>query len=383
MLARTLTLTDLTLFGIASIMGSGGFNLIGTGVRSGGYMWPVALGIATVLLMGSAHSYAGAFERFKDNTSESDMIQSIFGPIASHIGSGSILLYNIASIIVILTFCTKTILPTSSWLCQVSLTIVMMGAMAGVAFLGIDVNKDIIGSMTGFLVAMLVVAAAIGVAGVFTQPIPRLGAPGGFMNSLWMFFFILVGFDVNMKFAEETKDESDIPKSFYLTNGASAILTLCIAAAIALWLPSLTADTEHNAFPMLFARLFGSWIGEPLKWIVLAFILLTSFVVFLSTTRYLYGLGDNVPWLSPLREINAANAPWKAIAAVFGAGSVFALLNNVNLLVMITDVGFAVIAALVAGSVSIADWRDGRLGSAAINGATGAGFLGLLASAVI
>lgn len=385
MLTRSLSLMDLTLFGIASIMGSGGFNLIGTGIRSGGSLWLLALAIPFVLLMGLAHSYAGAFERFKKNTSESDMIQSIFGPIASGAGSVSILLYNIASILVILTFCTKAILPSHSWCSQISLTIFMLAAMAGVAFLGIDVNKDIIGSMTGFLVAMLVIASMLGVIGVSTKSIPSLTLPdsGGFMTSLWTFFFVLVGFDVNMKFAEEAKHDKDIPTSFYLSNGISAVLTLCIAAAIIVWLPNLTAGQENDAFHLLFSQVVGQWIDAPLKWVIIAFILLTSFIVFLSTARYLYGMGENVTWLAPLKETNAAKAPWKAITAVFGIGSVIALLNNVHILVMITDIGFAVIAALVAGSVSVADWREGKTGSAVINGATGAGFLGLLASALI
>ena len=62
-LKRTLTLTDLTLFGVTSIMGSGGFNFIGRGVGSGGSWWPAAVGIAAVLLMGAAYAYDGAFQR--------------------------------------------------------------------------------------------------------------------------------------------------------------------------------------------------------------------------------------------------------------------------------------------------------------------------------
>jgi hypothetical protein len=58
-------------------------------------------------------------------------------------------------------------------------------------------------------------------------------------------------------------------------------------------------------------------------------------------------------------------------------------MNNTDSLVKITDLGFASIASLIAGSVAVADWRDGKIGSAAISGATGASFLGLIASAFL
>lgn len=381
MLNRTLTLTDLTLFGVASIMGSGGFNLIGSGVRQGGAMWPWALGISAILLMGSAFTYTGAYERFKKNTSETDILQSVFGPIVESCGSGLIIVYNIVTVIVILVFCSKMMLPSWSWVCQVSLTLFMLAGMSGFALLGIDLNRDVINGMTWALIGVLASAVALGGYGVATHGIPVMPMPShdGFMKSLWMFFFVLVGFNTIMKFSEETKVDSDIPKSFYLSNAVSIALTVGVAVAMTIWLPGLAVNQEPIAFELLFAKFLGRGILEPFKWVVLAFLLLTTFVVFLATTRYLYSM----EWLPVLKEVNAAKAPWAAIASVFGGGSLFALINHTETLVMITDLGFAIIAALVAGAVSVADWRDGNLVSSVINGATGTGFMGLIASAFL
>jgi len=381
-LKRSLTLTDLTLFGVAYIMGSGGFNLIGEGVRSGGAMWPVTLGIPAVLLMGSAFTYAGAFDRFKENTSESDIIRSVFGPWAEGIGTIAILVYNIVSIIVILVFCSKLMLPSAPWISQVSLTLFFLVAMAYLGLAGIDCNKQIIELFSWSLIGILVLATLLGGVGALTQPsaTPSMPTHAGFMNSLWMFFFILVGFNAIVTFADETKDKTDIPAAFYLSNGISILLTAGVALAIATWLPNLTGAQESKAIGFLFSKFLGSWFMGPFTWITLAFLLTTTFVVFLATTRYLYGLGDTFP---ALKEVNAAKAPWAAIASVFGCGSVLALLNNTELLIIITDLGFAVIAALVAGSVAITDWREGKLGSAAVSGATSAGFLGLITAAFL
>jgi len=366
-------------------MGSGGFNLIGAGVRHGGVLWPWALGISAVLMMGSAFTYASAFDRFKKNTSESDMIRSVLGPVAEGVGATAILVYNIVSVAVILVFCSKLLMPTGSWSCQVALTLFFLSCMTGIALLGIDVNKEMIDVTSWALIGILVAAVGLGCYGLATQTVPTLAVPShaNFMSSLWMFFFVLVGFDAVMKFAEETTEEADIPTAFYLSNFVSIALTAGVAIAMAIWLPRLVGSQDSSALGLLFSKFLGGWIMEPFKWAIAVFLLLTTFVVFLSTTRYLYGLGEKSKELGVLTEVNAAKAPWVSIGAVFGAGSLLALLNNTELLVMITDLGFAVIAALVAGSVTIADWREGKVGTAAVSGATTAGFAGLIASAFL
>jgi hypothetical protein len=305
--------------------------------------------------------------------------------VASWAGSGAIVGYSVASIVVILVFCTKMIIPAYSWACQVSLTILMLGGMTALSMLGIELNKTLLDMFSWFLVAALGAIAVVGGVGAVTQPIPSLGAPtmAGFIESLWMFFFILVGFDALMKFAQEAKDENDIPKSFYLSNGISIGLTTAIAIAIMFWVPNLSVANESMAIENMLGKIFGGWIAEPAKLTMIAFLLSTTFVVFLSVSRYLYSLGDSVEWLAPMKAVNAVNAPWKAILAVFGVGSLISILNNIHLLVRFTDIGFAVIAALVAAAVSVADWREGKVESAAINGLTGAGFVGLLASAFV
>jgi len=384
MLEQSLTLTNLTLFGVASILGSGGFNLIGKGVRSGGSWWPLALAGAAILLTGSAFSYAGAYQRFKTNTSESDIIEAEIGVGAAWLGSGAILSYNIVSIVVIMVICSKIIAPTGSWLLQVIISIFMLACMAGLALYGIDVDKYFTDTTTYALIGVLVIAALLGLVGAFIEPksSPTI-ASGDFMTSLWMFFYVLIGFDAVMKFTEETKVESDVPTAFYLSNGVSIALTVGVASAIALWLPQLTMETEGNALGLLFAKFFGKGVIGPFRWLIVLFLMLTTFVVFLATSRYIYGVGQKYEDLKPLTAVNDMQAPWVAILSIFGVGAALTAVNHVESLVIITDMGFAVIAALVAASVAAADWRDGEIVSATANSVTTAGFLGLIASAFL
>ena len=380
MLKQTLTLTDLTLFGVATIIGSGGFNLIGHGVRSGGSWWPMAATMAATLVMGSAWTYASAFERFKTNTSESDIISTALGVDAENIGSLAILVYSIASIVVILVICSQLLLPTGTWVMQTGLTIGILVAMTAVAFFGIDVDKAIISTMTWGIIGTLLVACGFGLTHgpVPTLPVPT---PKNFLHSLWMFFFVFIGFDSLMKFTEETKDPADIPTAFYLSNGISVLLLFGVATAIATWI-RLTPQNEVMAIESLFALFVGSWFRTPFTWIIIAFLLITAFVVFLSTSRYLFGLGEKGGILAPFATTED-NVPWVSILSVFGAGAGVAMINNVDILVMITDFGFSIIGGLVATAACVADWRDGLVGSAIVDGGVAAGFVAMLLTGLV
>lgn len=373
MLTRSLTLMDLVLFGIAANMGSGGFSLIGTGVHEGGAWWPLALLLAGVLMMGAAFTYSDAFERFHTSTSESDIVRNAFGPLASLLGTGSIVFYSLASIVVILILCANIALPGGSWISHVGLTIASLAGMSGLALGGIDPNKEIITGFTWSLIGVLILASLMGITSTRT---PEVG-PTNFMNSLWMFLFVLMGFDVLMKFAEETEDDANIPAAFYLSNGLSILLTAAVAAAITYGLPR--SQQNMTAIASLFAATLGDWIFQPVRWAIFLYLLVTAFIVFLGTSRYIYSLGKDT-WF---QSTNAVNAPWASITTVFGSGSVLALLNHVPHLVMITDVGFAVLATLVASSVTVANWREEKFGVAAVSGATAAGFSGLIAAAFL
>jgi len=383
-LKRTLTLTDLTLFGITSILGSGGFNFIGKGVSSGGSWWPAAICIAAALLMGAAYAYDGAFQRFKQNTAESDIVNSIFGSWGETAGVIAILLVHLANIVVIVVLCSKLLWPAGSWCIQVAITVGLLAVITAAALAGIELNKFVIDGSSWIIIATLVMASSFALAGLVTKEL-TLPAPaqGGFLNSILMFFYVFAGFDTLMKFTEEAKEEQDIPRSFYLSILISFMLTAGVSAALSYWTPGLSEAKQDNAIGYLFAAFTGPWIVKPFKWLILILMLLTTFVTFLAASRYLHGLGDKAEWLAPLKEVNGSSAPWIAILSVFGIGSCVSLINNTDLLVMITDFGFAAIAALVASSVAVADWRDGALGSATVNGATSLGFLGLLGSAFL
>ena len=379
MLDRSLTLTDLTLFGVASIVGSGGFNLVGKTVRAGGSWWPVGFLISAVLLLGAAYAYSEAFAFSGKNTAESDMVAATFGPVGEGLSILAILLFSIVSISTILVFCAQLLLPDGSWISQVGVALAVLGSMAGFSLAGIELNKMTINAIAYVLVAVLVGTASLGLYGLAAAPPARpLGEGTSFTTSLLMMFFILAGFDANMKFSEEAADPADIPHSFYTSNIISLLLVAGVALAIQLWIPTLSASKESNALGNLFAVFVGPWVLEPTKYLMIAFMITTTFIVFLSQTRYLFGLGTKFPAFSSLTEVNGSAVPYNAVILVTLIAGLTLLINHTETLVRLADIGIIGLLGLVASSAAVIDWRDGSLVSSLVNGATAAGFAGMM-----
>ena len=383
-LEKTLTLTDLTLFGVASIMGSGGFNLIGTAVKSGGKWWIVACGIAALLLLGASHTYSRSIAHINhENTVESDIVSSIFGPYVEMFSITGILAFNIVSISVILVFCSHVIFPNSSWITQILFSFIILAGMILFALQGIDMNRDVINTITILLVIVLGTTASIGFIGPFFHNNPETFRKTSsfhmvdFRISLFMFFFILAGFDTLAKFMEETKDPADVSRSFFTSNIGSDILTLGIAMAIFYWIPHLSKANEEHAFANLVGHFLGDSATEVFKIVIVAFMIVTTFVVFLAISRYIYGLGEkkNIPILTPLNE---NKAPYMSIG-ILSLVAAFGILNNhTDTLVMISDLGLIVTILLVSAAATVADWNSGETLNSIISGLTTTGFGGFL-----
>lgn len=380
-LDRTLTLQDLTLFGISSALGSGGFNLIGKAVRTGGSHWPALLGSVTALFMGASWVYSRALRIEGTNTSETDVIERMFGlPVAGFAGGG-LLLFHVFAIAVSLVFVSQLIIPAAGWFAQVGLGVIFLGIMTGFSLASIEMNKEIINWTTWALLVVLFAAAGLGGVGGITRGLPDVATPTvpRAAQSLLYFFFIFAGAEALMKFTEEAVDpQKDLPVAFFASNGISALLALGVAAAIAIWVPGLTADQDCNALGHLFARFAGSNLVGSMKVAMSLFVLVTTFIMFLATARYLYGIGEKSEMLRWLTETNEAKAPWKAVAVMSVICFLGLLINNTDMLVKISDIGLLVILGLVASAVTTYDWQQGNMIWASVSGLTTVGLSGIL-----
>jgi amino acid transporter len=389
-LEKALEFQDLVSFGIASIMGSGGFNIISDAVVASGPATPVAIGAVTALFQGASKVYEEAYKAFKTNTAESDVVFEQFGPAASSLSTLGILGFNIFSVSTILVIASKTMIPAASWLAQVGLALLILAMMSGFSLAGIDANKDIINIFTAAIAIMLTSATAVGLfKGVtdghaFMYP-PSLQKTPNFFEGLLLFFFILAGFDTVMKFVEESKNpDTDIPRSFYWSNLISSVLTAGIAYAYIQ--ASFTKSPRiENPMGTIFASVFGKGAEYPAEILSVVLMIATAFICFLTTVRYFYGLASTKyiidldgykSALKQLERVNSAKVPYIAVAATTIIAGLAVLLDNTMELVRLTDVSLMLIMSIVGAAVTSRLYKEGK--PVLVEGATTTAFTALL-----
>ena len=378
-LAKTLSLTDLVFFGIATILGSGGFNLIGEAVVHGGNWWPAALSISTLVFLGASRVYEEAFNTFKNNTAESDFVKKYLGTAASNGTVAAVLLWNILSIGTILVLCSHMLFPDGSWLGQVGFALFLLISMTLFSLKGLDVNKETVNLFSGALIAFLSVITGLGITGVAQKvgiaEVPSIPSTS-FPMSILFFYFILAGFDALIKFTEETKDEKDIPKSFYISNIISSVLTLGMCLAFVSWVNIRKLTHYDNGLGDILQVFLG---GNAKQWVMVgsvAYMIITTFVAYLATTRYIYGLAEQHSSLSMLRGLNENKVPTKTVALTTIASAATILINHIEKLVRLSSVSLSSMLILVSAAATKSMVEQGKL--PLIEGLTTASFVGLM-----
>jgi L-asparagine transporter-like permease len=385
-LQKTLTFQDLIFFGIASILGSGGFNLVGEAIAKGGDYWPVSLAAAGALFYGSSKTYETAFQESKENTAESDFVRKIFGETSANVTTAAILGFNILSISTILVLCSHLLFPEGTWTGQILFALFLLGGMTMFALRGLGVNKELINTFMVLLLIFLSLITGLGFAGLFKNGTVNsqggiVGGKQSFAMSLLFFYFILAGFDSLIKFTEEAKDKKDIPRSFYWSNFISFFLVLGLCFAIVSYVDLKKLKNYDNIVGELVNSFLGNNTGEIIKYTTLLFMLVTTFVVFLATSRYLFSFSEKFETLKPFTKLNEANAPENSIFATGGIVGLGILMNHTETLVRICDFSLSTQLLMVASAAAVKGFKDGKIPW--IEGTTAAGFAGLMGLSIM
>jgi hypothetical protein len=190
----------------------------------------------------------------------------------------------------------------------------------------------------------------------------------------------LAGFDVLVKFSEETKDPADVPRSFYISNILAIIFILGLSLAVLNFSDLKKAKPLERAVGFMLNNLTGMNIRHYFSVIAVFFMIITMFVTFLATTRYIFSLGEkyNLPILIKLNENKVPTVPILATTAVVGAT---VLINHFNTLVSIADLALGGFLFLVAAAATKFKYDKGE--APIVEGLTATGFIGIFAATAL
>lgn len=246
-LLRTLSLPQITLYGIGTILGAGIYVLVGEVANTSGTYMPLAFVLAALVVSFSAYSYGHLSRRYPVSAGEPVYVQQAFGLKYLSTAVGYALVF--AGIVSAATiargfsgyFAVFFALPDGL---SMSLLIVLLSAIAAwgvklsVAVAVVTTLLELIG------LAFVIYAGADKLPNLFNddsiQLIPgNLIAWQGVAAGAFLAFYAFIGFEDMVNMAEEVKQpETNMPRGIVLALLTACLLyfivTLCALAAVPL-----------------------------------------------------------------------------------------------------------------------------------------------------
>jgi amino acid transporter len=232
--------------------------------------------------------------------------------------------------------------------------------MTGFSLKGIDMNKEAINFFSYTIIALLAFASIIGGMefGKNGYSLPAsINTTPDFAKSFIYFYFVLAGFDALMKFSQEAVDpDKDIPRSFYTSNALSTILTAGVCFSFLVVFSNHKFQENENIVARIVGSALGNSAGEVVGLLSIFLMIGTGFIAFLTTTRYMFGLGKEI---AILKELNENKVPWVSVMITFIIATLGIFINNVFTLVKISDITMTVTLLLVSAAVTRAQIMKG------------------------
>lgn len=246
-LLRTLSLTQITLYGIGTILGAGIYVLVGDVANTSGTYMPLAFVLAALVVSFSAYSYGHLSRRYPVSAGEPVYVQQAFGLKYLSTAVGYALVF--AGIVSAATiargfsgyFAVFFALPDGP---SMSLLIVLLSAIAAwgvklsVAVAVVTTLLELIG------LAFVIYAGADKLPNLFNDDSIQL-IPGNLIAwqsvgaGAFLAFYAFIGFEDMVNMAEEVKQpETNMPRGIVLALLTACLLyfivTLCALAAVPL-----------------------------------------------------------------------------------------------------------------------------------------------------
>jgi hypothetical protein len=380
-LTKTLTLPDLILFGITIILGSGGFNLIGDAIKNGSYYFPITLLGSGALFLGSANSYTYAHDKYKTNISESKLIESVFGSTGKNISIISILIYNIFAVATILSLSSKLLFPLATTSGQISFSLLLLLLMSLSAYQKLEINKEIVSVFSYGIILLIGFASLLGLTGLsgLTQSsltMPLFPTKINLYESFLYFFFVLAGHDGLIKFSEETVNYKDLDKSIYISILISIILVSGLSLSAIVWIKDFTKTNLSNIVADIYEKSLDH--GSHIYITILAIFLMigTTFLSFLASIRYLYGITETIPMLEFIRSGGDGNVSLNSIIIVSALCSIALMIQQLTSLVEVSDIALIFVLLLVSFSSFYDKYKNNE--TSTIDLSTSIGFIAVL-----
>jgi amino acid transporter len=298
-LRRVVTLPWLILYGLGSTVGAGIYVLTGVVAGRAGMHAPIAFGIASLLALCTALSFAELSSRFPRAGGALVYVHEGLGsrPLSVAVGVATASAGMVSAATVsrgFVGYLTElATLPTPLVL------LVIVGSVGGLAAWGVRESVVAAGLVTLIEIAGLVAVLVFGTIHLVDSPPPHPAAliPSGFEPGMWkpiltstvICFFAFLGFEDMVNVAEEVRDvRSVLPKAILWTLGLSTALYIAVTAISVLVVAPPELAEVDAPLSLVFERSGGS--STLLSLIALIAMLNGALVQIVMASRILFSL---------------------------------------------------------------------------------------------
>ena len=171
----------------------------------------------------------------------------------------------------------------------------------------------------------------------------------GVFNAASLIFFAFIGFESVVKLTEETKNPKKvIPKALLTSLAIATIFYILVAVAAISVVDWRSLATSKAPLADVASAIMGSGAGLFISLIALAATGGTTLMILLTTSRVLYGFGEELKKLKFLTKINArTGTPLIASLIVMVLSLSFLLFKEIDIIAELTNFTIFITFALV------------------------------------
>lgn len=337
-LKRELSLVEITLTGIGSILGAGIYVLMGKAAGlAGNFVWFSFL-FAGITAAFSALSYMELSSMYPRAGAEYEFVKRAFGErVGLFVGLLVVYFVVITSSAVALGFGRyfTNLFGGESLIIAIGLFIVLSLIMV----YGIKESAKVAIFMTlielfGLLLIIYVGLPYLGTVNYFETP-----SLAGVFEASALILFAFLGFEDIVRLSQETKDaEKTTPTALLIAISFTVLMYICVAVAAVSVLDFRTLGLSEVPLADVAAVALGSDAFVLLSWIALFSTMNTVLVVMLGGSRIVYGMADAGSLPNFLSRVHPRfQTPWAAILGIACVASLFVLLGDIAVIANIAN----------------------------------------------
>lgn len=370
-LLRSLSLVEISFYGIGTILGAGIYVLLGKVVNESGMATPSAFFISALIVSFSAYSYAQMSRRFPSSAGEAIYImEGLNSRHLSALAGYTISLGGIVSAATIARgftgyFAFFSALP--SW----AIIILLVTTLTAIAAWGVKQSITMAVVTTLLEIAGLLLVLVVCSDELTSREIPWRQFVPSFdqnlipvMSGAFLAFFAFIGFEDMVNMAEEVKNpERNLPLGIAIALTVSTLLYGAIAIVAIVSLP-LSELANSDAPLALIVERNSDIPAELMAAISIIAIINGALIQIIMVSRVLYGMAGKQLAPQVLRSVHPhTRTPLKATLLTGAIVVSFALWLPITTLAKTTSSLILIVFALVNLSLLVLNYREKNTGA--------------------